>query len=93
MRYDFNIIQKLSDILRIRWITAEEILKNHYELFDISEDGHNEELVVGIANSLKRMYDDKLANRSMRNGQMHYTMNERQYNFINEKVPDGSDAG
>ena len=92
MGYDFSIIQKLSDILRIRWITAEEILKNHYELFDILPDGTNDELVIGIANSLKKMYDDGLANKNMKNGQMYYTMTERQYDFINAKVDVGSDA-
>ena len=92
MGYDFNLIQKLSDILLIRSISAEEILKNHYEVFDITPDGHNEDLIVGIANSLKRMYKDKLVTKKIIKGQTEYTMNEKQYNYINAKTDTGSDA-
>lgn len=91
MGYDFSLIQKLSDILRIRYATADEVLSN-YELFDISQDGHNEELVIKIANGLKRMAADGLISKKMMNGQTVFTVTDKQYDFINAKADVGSDA-
>ena len=92
MGYDFNIIQKLSDILlQDGWVSAEDVMTN-YELFDIRPDGHNEELVINIYNSLKRMADKNLISMKMINGQNKYSITEEQHDFINAKVPDGSDA-
>lgn len=85
MGYDFSIIQKLSDILlQDGWVTAEEVMTN-YELFDIRPDGHNEELVINIYNSLKRMADKKLISMKMINGQNKYGITEEQHDFINAK--------
>ena len=92
MGYDFSIIQKLSDILlQDGWVSAEDVMTN-YELFDIRPDGHNEELVINIYNSLKRMADKNLISMKMINGQNKYSITEEQHDFINAKVPDGSDA-
>ena len=92
MGYDFSIIQKLSDILlQDGWVSAEDVMTN-YELFDIRPDGHNEELVINIYNSLKRMADKNLISMKMINGTNKYSITEEQHDFINAKVPDGSDA-
>lgn len=89
MGYNFSIIQKLSDILlQDGWVSAEEVLTN-YELFDIGQDGHNEELVINIANSLKRMANKDLISKKMINGQTKYGITESQYDFINAKSDDG----
>ena len=91
MGYDFSILQRISDVLHYRYATAEDVLSK-YDLFDIAPDGHNEELVIGIANGLKRMAADGLISKTMMNGQTVYEITESQYDFINAKAPDGSDA-
>ena len=92
MGYDFSIIQKISDILRFRYATAEDVLSK-YDEFDIGPDGTNEDKIIIIANGLKKMAADGLINKSMMNGQTVYEITESQYDFINAKVPDGDDAG
>ena len=92
MGYDFSIIQKVSDILRFRYATAEDVLSK-YDEFDIGPDGTNEDKIIIIANGLKKMAADGLINKSMMNGQTVYEITESQYDFINAKVPDGDDAG
>ena len=91
MGYDFSIIQKVSDILRFRYATAEDVLSKYTE-FDIGPDGTNDEKVIIIANGLKKMAADGLINKTMMNGQTVYEMTDKQYDFINAKVSDGSDT-
>ena len=92
MGYDFSIIQKVSDILRFRYATAEDVL-SRYDEFDIGPDGTNDEKVIIIANGLKKMAADGLINKTMMNGKTVYEMTDKQYDFINAKVSDGSDTG
>lgn len=92
MGYDFSIIQKISDILRYRYATADDVLKK-YDLFDIGPDGTNDDKVIMIANGLKKMAADGLIKKSMMNGQTAYEITESQYDFINAKMDNGSDTG
>ena len=78
MGYDFSIIQKVSDILRFRYATAEDVLSKYTE-FDIGPDGTNDEKVIIIANGLKKMAADGLINKTMMNGQTVYEMTDKQF--------------
>ena len=88
MGYDFSIVQIISDILRYRYATPDDVLSK-YEEFDIAPDGSDDDKVIQIVTDLKKMAADKLIKKSMMNGQTVYEITERQYDFINAKADDG----